>query len=101
MPTIEQLQKFLVREPDDVFLNFGLAMELAKAGRTDDSVAQFDRVISLHDGYCPAYFMKGQTLLKAGRLNDAKAALQAGIETARRVGDDHAAAEMTELLESI
>ena len=30
MPSREQLEKLLAAEPDDVFLNFGLAMELAQ-----------------------------------------------------------------------
>ena len=41
MPSMEQLEELLAADPDDVFLNFGLAMALAKAKRFDESVARF------------------------------------------------------------
>ncbi len=47
MPSIEQLGKLLAAEPDDVFLNFALAMEYVGAGRLDDAVRQFARVLEL------------------------------------------------------
>lgn len=101
MPSLESIQKLLTKEPNDVFLNFGLAVELGRQGRVEDSAVQFDRVLSLDGNYCPAFFQKGRMYLAAGRLDDAKAALRAGIETARRIGEDHAAGEMSDLLDSI
>ncbi len=101
MPSLDQIQSLLAREPDDAFLNFALAMELARQQRTDDAVAQFDRVIALNTHYTPAHFQKGRTLLNAGRLDDARSALQTGIERALAIGESHAADEMRELLDSI
>ncbi len=93
-----KLESLLERSPDDVFLNFGLAMELAKEGLTDEAVAQFDRVISLDPKYIPAHFQKGTTLLAAQRRGEAEVALKRGIETALACGDPHAAEEMQALL---
>lgn len=93
-----KLESLLATSPDDVFLNFGLAMELAKEGLTDPAVAQFDRVIGLDAAYIPAHFQKGATLLSAQRRTEAEAALQRGIETALAHGDPHAADEMRALL---
>ena len=101
MPSLQQIDSLLAGEPNDLFLNFARAMELMRLGRVDDSAAQFDRVITLNSEYCPAYFQKGRAFAGAGRIAEAKAALQAGIETARRTGDDHAAGEMGDLLESL
>lgn len=101
MPRLEQIDAMLARTPDDVFLNFARAMELAKLGRLDESLPQFDRVLQLDPAYCAALFQKGRALLHAGRLDEARAALRAGIETAQRHGNAHAAMEMTELLDSI
>ena len=58
MPTVEQLQERLQSEPDDVFLNFGLAMAYRSAGRTEEAIAQFDRTCSLDENYVAAYFQK-------------------------------------------
>lgn len=101
MPSLEQLNKLLSAEPDDIFLNFAKAMELAKAQQFADAFAQFDRVITLDPNYAPAYFQKGRTLLQSGDVDAAKATLREGVARARASGDNHAAGEMTELLGSL
>jgi len=101
MPTIEQINKLLAKEPDDAFLNFALAMELARNSRTAESIVQFDRVIALDPNYTAAYFQKARTHIAAGDLEPAKAALRLGIETANAIGNAHAAGEMSELLASL
>jgi len=90
----------LQREPDDVFITYGLAMELVKEGRMDEAMQRFDRVLQLDPAYTTAYFQKGSALLSHGRLDEAVAVLQSGIAAARKAGDHHAADEMGALLES-
>lgn len=101
MPTIAQLENLLRKEPDDVFLNFGLAMALAKEMHFDEACARFDRVASLDPGYIPAYFQKGRTLADAGRFEEARSSLMEGIAQAKTKGDYHAVAEMEELLQRL
>ena len=101
MPSREQLEKLLKAEPDDVFLNFGLAMELKKADLTDEAIAQFDRVIQLDPTYTAAYYHKGNTLIALGRNEEAKPILQAGVEATRQAGNPHAESEMQALLDGI
>lgn len=101
MPSLDQLDKLLSAEPNDVFLNFARAMELTRAQRFAEAFAQFDRVISLDRDYAPAYFQKGRAQLQSGDFDAAKATLRLGIERARATGDNHAAGEMTDLLESL
>ncbi len=101
MPSIEQINKLLAKEPDDAFLNFALAMELAKNGRAAESIAQFDRVIALDPNYTAAYFQKARTLIATGDIEPAKAALRTGIDRAQAIGNAHAAGEMSELLASL
>ena len=91
----------LEKSPHDVFLNFGLATELAKEGRTDEALAQFDRVLRLDPSYLTAHFQKGSTLIAAGRVPDARAALTAGITAAQTGGDLHAVSQMQALLDTI
>ena len=101
MPSREQIEKLLGAEPDDVFLNFGLAMELKKADLTDEAIAQFDRVIQLDSAYTAAYYHKGNTLIALGRGEQAKPVLQAGVEASRQAGNQHAESEMQALLDGI
>ncbi len=101
MSRLDQIQKMLTAEPNDVFLNFALAMELAKVGQPEEAVAQFKRINQLHPDYIPAYFQQGNTLINLGRMHDASAILREGIDVAKRTGDHHAAQEMGELLATL
>jgi predicted Zn-dependent protease len=101
MPSIEQITNLLAKEPDDAFLNFALAMELARSGRAAESIAQFDRVIALDPNYTAAYFQKARTLIASGQIEPAKSVLRLGIERAQAIGNAHAAGEMGELLASL
>lgn len=91
----------LAEEPGDIFLRYSLALELEKEGRHEDSLARLRELMQAEAPYVPAFFMAGQQLVKLGRISDARAALRSGIEEARRQGDAHAAAEMSELLSSL
>jgi len=101
MPTLEQLQALLEKTPDDAFLNFGVAMELAKQQQFDASLRRFDRVLKLDPDYVAAHFHKGKTLLAMGDEAAAKAELARGIERAAATGDLHAKGEMEELLATL
>src|SRR3990172_1764658 len=97
----KKLEQMLEKSPQDAFLNFGLAMELAKEGRTEEAVAQFDRVLQIDPSYLTAYFQKGSTLINAGRVPDARAALATGIAAARSFGDAHTESEMQTMLNTL
>ena len=101
MPSLEQIDALLEGDPDDVFLNYCRAIELAKADRIDEAAAGFDRVLALDADYCAAHFHKGQTLLNAGRRDEARAALEAGRQAADAVGDLKTRDEITDLLTAI
>ena len=100
MPSRAQLERLLADEPDDAFLRYSLALELAKTD-ADAALAEFDRVLGTHPDYVPAYFMKAQTLAGDGRDVDAAATLTDGIAVADRVGNAHAAGEMRGFLETL
>lgn len=101
MPTIEQLLKVLATEPNDPFTLYGLAQAYAKAGRTAEALDHYDRCLVADPGYCYAYFHKAKALEDAGRVAEAAGVLRAGIVVAKRVGDSHAASEMSGYLDMI
>jgi len=96
-----KLEQMLEKSPQDTFLNFGLAMELAKQGQIEEAVTQFDRVLQIDPTYLTAYFQKGSTLINAGRVPDARIALSEGIAAARTLGDSHTESEMQAMLDTI
>ena len=90
----------LVAEPDDLFLNYALAVETAK----EDRIAGLQRLANMNERFpdhVPAFFRRGQILAESGETDAARQVLNAGIQAARSTGDDHAAAEMQELLASL
>lgn len=101
MSRIEKLQAMLDREPNDAFLNFGLAMEYAKSGQTDAALAAFERVLEVDPNYSAAHFHRGNTLIAMGRMDEARKTLEEGIVITKRNSDAHATKEMQELLASI
>ena len=87
MPTIEQLQEHLEKEPDDVFLNYAMAMALVKGGQGDAALERFRRTIELNGDYVAAYFHQGRLLAERGNVEDARAVLLSGVEAATRAGE--------------
>lgn len=98
---MEKLQALLAKEPNDAFLNFGLAMELAKQERFDESLAQFEKTIALDPTYIAAYFHRGKTLVSKGAIDAARSALEIGIAKAEELGEYHSKSEMEELLNTL
>lgn len=101
MGRIEQLEALLAKEPDDAFLNFGMAIELAKAERYEESLARFDRVVASDPNYVAAHHHKAKTLITMGDIDRAKTELEKGVAQAAACGEMHAKGEMEELLNSL
>lgn len=96
-----QIEELLRSDPDDVFLKYALANELVSEGDVPAALAAFDRVLAEHPDYVPAYFRKAQTLAAEDETDAARELLRRGIVVAQRVGDLHAAGEMTAFLDTL
>lgn len=91
----------LEADPDDIFLNYALAMALISEGDQRPGIERLGRVIELDPNYVAAYFQQGQALARDGEIEAARDIVSRGIQTAQRVGDTHAAGEMAGFLESL
>ncbi len=98
MDRIVALNDILTQNPSDTFARYGLAMEYAKQGDLDRSLAEFSILLKSNPDYTPGYFMAAQTLARAERTAEAKAMLTDGIASARRTGNLHAQSEMEAML---
>lgn len=101
MTRLEKIEERLRADPEDVFLNYSYAMELAKNHQLDLARRAFQQVRLLDANYVPAYFQEGQMLAAAGLVSEAQQVLRQGIGIARRSGDSHALGEMTDFLDSL
>ena len=101
MPTIAQIETLLASEPDDAFLNYSLAMLLAKERRRAEAIARFDHLLELDPNYIAGWFQKGIYLAGLGETAAARATLERGIERAGAIGDAHARGEMAEFLATL
>ena len=97
----EKIEALLKDEPGDQFLRYGLAVEYDNEGRTDEALEMFRGLMRDQPPHVASFFRGAQLLVKLGEIDDARAALRDGIETARQQGDVHAAGEMGELLASL
>jgi Tfp pilus assembly protein PilF len=99
MDRIAALKQLLAENPTDAFARYGLAMEYCMAGDIDGALAEFNTIIQHNPDYVPAFQMAGQSLMNVGRMEEARKMFEAGIASARRTGNQHAASEMQGMLD--
>ena len=97
----QQIEEMLLEDPQDEFLRYSLAMELAKDGEVEKSLDLFKQLYSGSPPHVPAFFMAAQQLTKQGEINEARTILRNGIDAAREQGNTHAAGEMSEFLSNL
>lgn len=95
------LQDFLATNPKDSFARYGLAMEYANSGNVEAALAEFKKLLQLNPDYTAAYQMSAQTLMKAGREDEARKVLKDGIACAARTSNAHARSEMQAMLDEL
>lgn len=98
---LEMLEEFVQRSPTDSFSHYGLAIEYAQAGRADEALATFNKLLGFNPGYTAAYYHAGVLLAKLGRVAEAREMFQHGMEVASRNGDFHTHSELEEALHDL
>lgn len=101
MDKIAGLREILEQDPKSSFARYGLAMELANRGATAEALAEFDTLLLNDPNYTSGYFMAAQRLASAGRIQEARERLKAGIDCATRSGNSHAVSEMQAMLDEL
>lgn len=101
MERIQMLKEILAQNPNDAFARYGLAMELANQGNTEAALSEFQQLTSANPDYTAGYQMAAQLLLKAGRNDEARQRLVAGVAAAQRTGNRLALNEMSAMLDDL
>jgi tetratricopeptide (TPR) repeat protein len=94
MSRSEVLKSMLAQDAGNSFARYGLAMEYVNSGELELGVTEFQHLIEANPDYVAAYFHRGQALEKLGRLEDARATYEQGLQACRRTGDAHTLAEI-------
>lgn len=100
-PRREKIEAMLADDPQDVFLRYSLAMEMASEGELEESLQVLQELRGEQPPHVPSFFRSAQHLVALDRIEEARTMLRDGIEHARTQGDAHAAGEMSELLEQL
>jgi tetratricopeptide (TPR) repeat protein len=98
MPRLEDLLPMLEKEPGDAFLRYAVAMEYAKLSHHEEALREFTELLKRNPDYVAGYFMAGRTCEQKGDVEAAKRIYREGIAVAQRLGDGHAAGEMSTAL---
>lgn len=98
---IAGLREILALDAKNSFARYGIALELANRGQTDESLKEFNTLLADDPDYTAGYFMAAQTLANAGRTPEAIERLKAGISCAARTGNRHALSEMQGMLDEL
>jgi tetratricopeptide (TPR) repeat protein len=96
---IDSLIAILGQDPNNSRIRHMLANEYANAGAYDDAIATYGALVGDDPDYVPGYFQAGRLAEQEGRLEDARAWLERGMEAAARTGDHHALSEIQAALD--
>lgn len=91
---VDILKEMVAQNPANTFARYGLAMEYANSGDLNSAVDEFNALLAQDDSYAAAYYHGGQTLEKLGKVEEARAMYEKGIEATTRKGDLHTRAEI-------
>jgi tetratricopeptide (TPR) repeat protein len=98
---MDSLKAILAQDPRHGFARYGLAMEYANTGDLDQAVVEFHTLLENDPNYAAAYYHGGHSLEKLGRLDEARALYEKGIQVTTRTGDAHTRAELQAALDML
>ncbi len=98
---LQMLEQMTAAGQADAFAWYGLAMEYRRLERLDDALAAFAKLRAQDPSYLPQYLMAGQSLLEAGRKDEARDWLAAGLRLATETGDHKTSGELQQALDEI
>ncbi|MCZ8285945.1 MAG: hypothetical protein O9353_10875 [Bacteroidia bacterium] len=98
LPRREMILEMLLKEPNDVFLNYALAMEYLGTGDFEPAEAQLQKTLSIDPAYLPCFYQLGQTWEKLGNNEQALHYYKLGLELAKSQNNRKAQGELSEAI---
>lgn len=94
----EKFEAMLAASPDDAELKYAIAMEYLSEGNEDTAIEKLTEIKQAHPEHVASYQQLGQIYQNREEDDLARTAYEEGIAVARKVGNEHAANEMTNFL---
>lgn len=88
----------LEKDPNDVFLNYALAMEHLSTSDFTDAEKQFKKVLDINATYLPCFYQLGQVNEKLGNNEEAISYYKQGVELAKSQNNNKALGELNEAI---
>jgi Tfp pilus assembly protein PilF len=98
---IEALRSILQASPENCFVRYGLAQEHVKAGADAAALDEFVRILGIDASYQAAYYHAGKAYQRLGRIDEARAVFERGVEVSISNGDLHARGELEAALSEL
>ena len=94
----EQILSMLEGEPNDVFLNYALAMEFVSSNELNEADSQLKKVLSIKPDYLPCFYQLGQLNEKLGNNDVALNYYKQGVDLAKSQNNNKALGELNEAI---
>ncbi len=101
MSRIEQLKQMLQAEPNDLFLNYALALELVKQENFSEAISTFQFIIEKDKNYLAAYYQLGKAYEEISDTEKAKHAYTLGIAIAKEQKNTKTLSELNSALMNV
>lgn len=98
LPRKEMIFDMLEKEPNDVFLNYALAMEHLATSDFKDAETQFKKVLDINSTYLPCFYQLGQVNEKLGNNEMAISFYKQGVGLAKSQNNTKALGELNEAI---
>ena len=96
-----KLQDMLEESPNDIFLNYALAMEYKGLSQFNKTIEQFNKVLLLDENHVPTLYQLGVLLSDSNENDKAILILEKGLEIAKQQKDHKTANEFRTLIDEI
>lgn len=93
---LEELKKYLAESPDDIFIQYAIAMEL-KEPEPEESLLYLENLLESHPDYLPTYFQAAELMGELDRTDDALEVVKKGIDLATQQSEFNTLRELKNL----
>lgn len=94
----DNLIVMLEKEPNDVFLNYALAVEFVGEKKYTEAEQQFLKTVKLNNEYLPCYYQLGQVAEKIKTEKEALEYYKLGLALAQKQNNQKAVNELNEAI---
>jgi tetratricopeptide (TPR) repeat protein len=98
LPRIDMLLSMLEKEPEDIFLNYALAVEFVGEKKFEEAEQQFLKTVKINSEYLPCYYQLGQIAEKIKTEKEALEYYKKGLELAQKQNNQKAINELNEAI---